>query len=61
MGVNGLNSVQKATILKKKSKVGIDEMLSNYEGSCIPMIIGFVQYQRSSVELVLKKWIDIPS
>ena len=25
------------------------------------MIIGFVQYQHSSVQLVLKKWIDIPS
>ena len=27
MGVNRLNSVQKATNLKKKSKVGINEML----------------------------------
>ena len=29
MGVNRLNSVQKATNLKKKSKVGINEMFSN--------------------------------
>ena len=61
MGVNGLNSVQKANIFKKKLKVGINEMLSNCEDSYIPVIIGFVQYQHSSVQLVLKKWIDIPS
>ena len=60
MGVNRLNSVQKATILKKKSKVGINEILSNCEDSYIKVIIGFVQYQHSSVQLVLKKWIDIP-
>ena len=29
MGVNRLNSVQKATNLKKKSNVGINEMFSN--------------------------------
>ena len=28
-GVNGLNSVQKGTNLKKKSKVGINEIYSN--------------------------------
>ena len=62
MGVNRLNSVQKAANLKKKkSKVGINEMFSNCEDSYRPVIVGFVQYQHSSVQLVLKKWIDIPS
>ena len=61
MGVNRLNSVQKATNLKKKSEVGINEMFSNCYDSYGPVIIGFVQYQHSSVQLVLKKWIDIPS
>ena len=46
---------------EKKSKVEINEMLSNCEDSYIPVIIGFVQYQHSSVQLVLQKWIDIPS
>ena len=45
MGVNGLNSVQKGNIFKKKLKLGINEMLSNWEDSYIPVIIGFVQYQ----------------
>ena len=61
MGVNRLNSVQKATNLKEKSKVGLNEMFSNCEDSYRPVIIGFVQYQHSSVQLVLKKWIDILS
>ena len=61
MGVNRLNSVQKATNLKKKSKVGINEMSSNCQDSYRPVIIGFMQYQHSSVQLVLKKWIDIQS
>ena len=61
MEVNRLNSLQKATNLKTKSKVGINEMFSNCSDSYRPVIIGFVQYQHSSVELVLKKWIDIPS
>ena len=61
MGVNRLNSVQKATNLKKKSKVGINEMFSNCQDSYRPMIIGFAQYQHSSVQLVLKKGIDIQS
>ena len=46
---------------EKKSKVGINEMFSNCLDSYRPVIIGFVQYQHSSVQLVLKKWIDIPS
>ena len=50
-----LNSVQKATVLKKKSKVGINEMYSNCLDSYRPVIICFVQYQDSSVQLVLKK------
>ena len=33
MGVNKLNSVQKATNLKKKSKVAINEMFSNCQDS----------------------------
>ena len=61
MGVNRLNSVQKATNLKKKSKVGINEMFSNSQDSYRPVIIGSMQYQHSSVQLVLKKCIDIPS
>ena len=61
MGVNRSNSVQKATSLKKKSKVGINEMFSNCLDSYRPVIIGFMQYQHSSVQLVLKNWIDIPS
>ena len=51
MGVNRLNSGAESNQFEKKSKVGINEMFSN----C------FVQYQHSSVQLVLKKWIDIPS
>ena len=50
-----------STNLKKKSKVGINEMFSNCKDSYRPVIIGLVQYQHSSVQLVLKKWIDIPS
>ena len=62
MIVNRLNSVQKTTNLKeKKSKVGINEMFNNCQDSYRPVIIGFVQYQHSSVQLVLKKGIDIPS
>ena len=55
MGVNRLNPVQKATYLKKKSKVGEKgRMYSNCKDSYRPVIIGFVQYQHSSVQLVLK-------
>ena len=39
---------------EKKSKVGINEMFSNCYNSYRPVIIGFVQYQHSSVQLVLK-------
>ena len=46
---------------EKKSKVGINEMLSTCSDSYRPVIIGFVQYQHSSLQLVLRKWIDIPS
>ena len=46
MGVNRLNPVQKATYFLKKSKVGKNEECT--------VIIGFVQYQHSSVQLVLK-------
>ena len=60
MGVNRLNTEQKATNLKKKSKVGINEMLISCQNSYRPVIIGFVQYQHSSVQPVLEKWIDIP-
>ena len=55
MEVNRLNSVQKATNLKKKSKVGTNEMFNNCLDSYRPVIIGFVQYQHSSVQLVVKK------
>ena len=61
IGVDRLNPVQKATYLKKKSKVGINEMYNNCQDSYRPVIIGFVQYQHSSVQLVLKKWIGMPS
>ena len=44
---------------EKKIKSG-NEMYGNCENSYRPVIIGFVQYQHSSVKLVLKKWIDTP-
>ena len=50
-GVHILNLVLKATYLKKKLKVGISEMHSNSEDSYRPVIIGFVHYQHSSVQL----------
>ena len=46
---------------EKKSIVGIIEMFSNCYNSYRPVIIGFMQYPHSSVQLVLKKCIDIPS
>ena len=60
MGVVRLNSVEKATNLKK-SKLRINETLSNCQDSYRPVIIGFVQYQHSSVQPVVKKKIDKPS
>ena len=49
-------------IKETKSKVGINETYSNYEeDSYRPVIIGFMQYQHSSVQLVLKKRMDISS
>ena len=55
MVVNRLNSVQKATNWKKKSKMGINEIFSNCYDSYRPVIIGFEQYQHSSVQIVMKK------
>ena len=55
MGVNRLNPVEKATYLKKKIKSGRRlRMYSNCKDSYRPVIISFVQYQNSSVQLVLK-------
>ena len=55
MGVNRLNPVQKATYLKENIKSGRKlRMYSNCKDSYRPVIIGFMQYQHSSVQLVLK-------
>ena len=40
---------------EKKSKVRINEMYSNCLDSYRPVIIGYVQCQYSSVQLILKK------
>ena len=54
MRVKKLNPVQKATyFFFKKSKVGKNEECTVTD-SYRPVIIGFVQYQHSSVQLVLK-------
>ena len=55
MGVNRLNPVQKATYLKK-SKVGKNEecTVTVKTATDQSVIIGFMQYQHSSVQLVLK-------
>ena len=39
----------------------INEMYSNCRDSYRPVTIGFVQWQQPSVQLVLKKWIDMVS
>ena len=54
MGVKRLNPVQKATYLKKIKSRRKSKMYSNCKDSYRPVIIGFVQYQHSSVQLVLK-------
>ena len=53
MGVNRLNPVQKATFFKKKSKVEKNEecTVTVKTASYRPVIIGFVQYQHSSVQV----------
>ena len=50
MGVNRLNPVQKATYFLKKSKVGKNEECT----VTVKTATGFVQYEHSSVQLVLK-------
>ena len=57
-GVTRLNSVQKATNSKLKSKVEINEMYNNCQDSYRPVIVAFVQCQYSSVQLVLKKGLE---
>ena len=52
--VNILNSVQKATDFKK-SKMEMNEMCSYCEDIYRPVIIDFVQYQHSSVQLDLTR------
>ena len=55
MEVNRLNPVQKATYFSKITKVGkMNIMYNNCYDTYRPVIIGFVQYQHSSVQLVLK-------
>ena len=54
MEVNRLNSVQKATYFLKNQKWEKLIMYSNCYDSYRPVIIGFVEYQHSSVQLVLK-------
>ena len=54
MEVNRLNPVQKATYVKKIKSGKNRIMYSNCYDSYRPVIIGFVQYQHSSVQLVLK-------
>ena len=44
---------------EKKSKVRIKYVLSNYWDSYRPVIIGFLQYELSSFQPVLRKWLDI--
>ena len=55
-----LKNIMTQDMIHSKNSMEINEMYSNCWESYRPVIIGFVQCQHFSVQLVLRKWIGVP-